>query len=83
MVGDMHCGAGVVPEEATSDKRTDWGENGVIHVMVCVWDGKEFPDMRQNEQRIEFVSTGDDVRTGGQLRESQPLSWASNQFLWP
>ena len=70
MVGDRHCGVGVVLEEATSERRTDRGENGTIHVMVCVWDGKEFPGMRQNEKRIEFVRTGDDVRAAGQLRES-------------
>ena len=81
MVGDRHCGVRVGLEEATSERRTHRGENGVIYVVVCVWDGKEFPGMRQNKKRTEFVRTGDDVRTAGQLRESLPLSWASSQFL--
>ena len=81
MVGDRHCGVGVGLEEVTSERRTHRAENGVIHVVVCVWDGKEFPGMRQNEKRTEFVRTGDDVRTAGQLRESLPLLWANSQFL--
>ena len=36
--------------------------------MVCVWVGKEFPDMRQDERRINFISMGDAVRTAGQLK---------------
>jgi len=37
-------------------------------VMVCVWVGKEFPDMRQNERRIKFIRVRDAVRTVGQLK---------------
>ena len=36
--------------------------------MVCVWVGKEFPDMRQNERRIKFIRARDAVRTVGQLK---------------
>ena len=35
----------------------------------CVGVEKEFPDMRQNERRIEFIRVGDAVRTVGS-RES-------------
>ena len=38
--------------------------------MTWAQAGKEFPDLRQNERRIEFVRAGDDVRTAGQQRES-------------
>lgn len=42
--------------------------------MVCVWVGKEIPDTRQNERRIEFIRVGEEVGTAskmGQLPESQ------------
>ena len=42
--------------------------------VVCAWVGKEFPDMRQKE-KIEFIRTGDAVKTAGWL-----LSQASSQF---
>ena len=35
--------------------------------MIRVWNGKEFPDMRQNEREIRFIRVGDTVRTAGQL----------------
>ena len=35
--------------------------------MVCGWVGREFPDMRRNERRLEFVRVGDGVRAVGQL----------------
>ena len=31
--------------------------------MVHAWVGKEFPDMRQIEQRIKLIRVGDTVRT--------------------
>ena len=37
--------------------------------VACAWVGKEFPDMRQNERRIEFIRMGDAVRAVGS-RES-------------
>ena len=43
-------------------------------VMFCVQVGKEFPDMRQNEQRIKFIRVGDAVRTVGQLKEEPTKS---------
>ena len=43
--------------------------------VVCAWVRKEFPDMRQKERRIEFIRTGDAVKTAGWL-----LSQASSQF---
>ena len=30
--------------------------------------GKEFPDVRQNERRMEFIRVGDTVRTAGWLK---------------
>ena len=42
--------------------------------------GKEFPDMRQNERRIEFIRVGDAAKTGGQLsREptSKVKTWSA------
>ena len=42
----------------------------MLIVMVQVRVGKEFPDMRQNEREIKFISVGDAVRAAGQLGES-------------
>ena len=55
------------------------------HIKVCpvavgVQAGKEFPDTRQDERRIEFIRVGDAVRTAGRLKESPPFSWACSQF---
>ena len=33
--------------------------------------GKEFPDVRQNERRIEFIRVGDTVRTAGWLKRGR------------
>ena len=49
----------------------------LVHALVCVCIGKEFPDMRQNE-RIEFIRVGYAVRTAGQPKGE---SRASHQFL--
>ena len=38
------------------------------NVMVHVWAGKEFPDMRQNERRIKFIRVGDAIKTVGWLK---------------
>ena len=35
----------------------------LLSVVVHAWVGKEFPDMRQNERRIEFIRARDAVRT--------------------
>ena len=40
-----------------------------IFVMVCMRVGKEFPGMRQNERRIEFIRVADAVRRVGWLKE--------------
>ena len=40
----------------------------IVDVMVRVWVGKEFPDMRQDERRIEFISMGDAARTAAWLK---------------
>ena len=46
----------------------------VISVVVYRWVGKEFPYMRQNERRKEFVKVGDAIRIVGQLKgESAPF----------
>ena len=41
--------------------------------------GKEFPDMRQNERRIQFIRVGNTVRTAGQLKGEATLNveWGS------
>ena len=39
-----------------------------VIVTVCVWVGKAFPDMRQNERGIQFIRVGDAVRTASQLK---------------
>ena len=49
----------------------------MIHVQV----GKEFPDMRQNERRIEFTRMGDAVRTSGQITR-EPNVFASLQPIF-
>ena len=41
--------------------------------MVCAQVGKEFPDTRCNERRIEFIRMGDTVRAVGQLKEEHML----------
>ena len=46
----------------------------LIIVMVQVWVGKEFPDMRQNEREIKFIRVGDAVRTAGQLKGEPTLN---------
>ena len=33
-------------------------------VMVQVWVGKDFPDMRQNEREIKFIRMGDSYNSG-------------------
>ena len=35
----------------------------MLSVVVHAWVGKEFPDMRQSERRIEFIRARDAVRT--------------------
>ena len=42
--------------------------------MIRVWNGKEFPDMRQNEREIRFIRMGDTVRTAGQLKGEPTLN---------
>ena len=43
----------------------------MVHAQV----GKEFPDMRrQNERRIKFIRVGDAVRTVGQLKGEPALN---------
>ena len=55
-------------------------------VVVHVWVGKEFPDMRQNEKRIKFIRVEEAVRTAGRIKvepttftELQPIFIASRQ----
>ena len=38
-----------------------------VYVVVHVWVGKEFPDMRQSERRIKCFRVGAAVRTAGRL----------------
>ena len=45
-------------------------------VVVCVWVGKEFPDVRWNERRTAFIRVGHAVRTVGWL-EREPTNIAS------
>ena len=44
----------------------------LVHALVCVCIGKEFPDMRQNE-RIEFIRVGYAVRTADQPKGEPKL----------
>ena len=64
----------------------DQDQWGAVSVMVRAWTGQEFPDMRQNERRIEFIRVGDAVRTADQLKGEpnpfaglQPIFIASSQ----
>ena len=64
----------------------DQDQWGAVSVMVRAWTGQEFPDMRQNERRIEFIRAGDAVRTADQLKGEpnpfaglQPIFIASSQ----
>ena len=45
-----------------------------IIVVVQARVGKEFPDMRQNEREIKFITVGDAVRTMGQLKGEPMLN---------
>jgi len=42
--------------------------------VVWAQDGKEFPDMRQNEREMKFIRVGDTVRTAGQLKGEPTLN---------
>ena len=42
--------------------------------MIRVWNGKEFPDMKQNEKEVKFIRVGDADRTVGQLEGELMLS---------
>ena len=42
--------------------------------MVWVLVGKEFPDMRQSEREIKFLSVGDAIRTLGQIKREPSLN---------
>ena len=53
----------------------------VFDVVVDVWVGKEFTDMRQSQRRIEFIRVGDTVRIVVHLKGELTLSWATSQFL--
>ena len=46
----------------------------MVGVVVCVQVGKEFPDMRQNEREIKFITVGYAVRTAGQLKGESTLN---------
>ena len=58
--------------------------------MDCVQVRKDFPDMRQNERRIEFIREGDALRTAGlppdragraDCWNSRPAQGRTNPFL--
>lgn len=42
--------------------------------MILALVGKEFPDMRQSEREIKFLSVGDAIRTAGQLKREPSLN---------
>ena len=42
--------------------------------MVWVLVGKEFPDMRQSEREIKFISVGDAIGTVGQFKREPSLN---------
>lgn len=42
--------------------------------MILALVGKEFPDMRQSEREIKFISVGDAIRTAGQLKREPSLN---------
>ena len=56
--------------------KENWPE---LSLIVCAWVGKEFPDMRQNERRIELIKVGEAVRTLGWLKRE----WTPFVGLWP
>ena len=45
-----------------------------LSVVVGARRGKELPDLRQNERRIEFTKVGDTLEQLASLKKSQPLS---------
>ena len=42
--------------------------------MILALVGKEFPDMRQSEREIKFISVGDAIRTACQLKRELSLN---------
>ena len=51
--------------------------------MIWAWDGKEFPDKRQNEREIKFIRVGDAVRIAGQPAQERPdLEQASLVYFY-
>ena len=59
----------------TQGKGITKAQDRQVIVMICVRVGKEFPDMRQKEGRIEFIRVRDAVRIAGLLKgESTPFS---------
>ena len=42
--------------------------------MIWALVGKEFPDMRQSEREIKFISVGDAIRTADQLKKEPSLN---------
>ena len=57
-------------------------ETEVLCVMVQAWVGKEFPDMRQDEGKIEFIRVGGAVRIVGQVKGQLTLNVLS-PILYP
>ena len=49
-------------------------ETEVSCVVVQAWVGKEFPDMRQDEGKIEFIRVGGAVRIVGQVKGQLTLN---------
>ena len=55
----------------------------IFSVVVCAPVGKEFPDMRQNERRTEFIRVGDAVRTVGRFKgELTPFVVSAMRETW-
>ena len=46
----------------------------MVPVVVWVWVGKGFPNMRQNEREVRFIRAGDAVRTVDQLKGELTLN---------
>ena len=51
--------------------------------MVQARVGKEFPDTRQKERRIKFISVVDTIRTVGQLSGERMLNRGSLVHFFP
>ena len=56
--------------------------SSLIPVVVQVWVGKEFPDMRQNEREIKFIQNGRCCQNSGTAQGRADIGWGSLVYFY-